>query len=262
VRLGFRTWILLDDGDDFHFESIAIQNSEWKLVGSNQAREGRGKRYGEDYARPIPGKNTVGFYHYYDAVKAQSEYVSRGLLGACMCWGEMAGKDVEGMFRSEYAQILAVTEPDWEQFNKPPRPAMPQTLAQNLWMVAVNRERQAVLGTPESVRSYITTLARVVGISPEQLQTEELQVRFDKVRATAEADYARYEKAVADWEETIRTWVVGRSRRFREKMPFPVYSKVSELVDYARHFGELGPPDRSRTSASSSSPPAWWGSLE
>lgn len=242
MRIGFRTWALVDWQGQFRFQSVAITGYGWKLLGVNRAEDCRGKSGG--FVQPIPELNTAGLYHYYDAGKAQREYEGRGLLGACMCWGRIAGKDGEGMFRSEYAQILAVTEPNWDRFPKPPLPVLPKTLAEKLWMVAVNKQRAALLQTPDSFRAYVEALVQVLGIDATALDIEELHKKFEAYRSTAEEEYARYQQALAEWKVQMGTWTERQSQRFRAQMPFPVYSTVDDLMKYAQKFGELGPPVR------------------
>lgn len=247
MRIGFRTWALTETINGlFNFKSVSMSNYYWQLKGENRTEQ------------PIPGRNQVGFYHYYDAGEVQTNYDGKGLLGACMCWGQIAGKEKkERMFRSEYAWILAVTMPQWDRFPLPRSPEMPSSLGNRLWMAAVNKRRAELLDSPEHFQRYVESLAQVVGVDPGTLNMTVIYSNFQKNKQAVERQLNAYTASKQEWERLAETWSVDQSRKFREQMPFPVFDSVAELTEYAKEFGELGPPDRSAPKARSN----WWEDL-
>lgn len=247
MRIGFRTWRLREENGKFDFEAMSRQDFTWALKGANKAE------------KPDPYKNSIGFYHYYDPEMVLKEYSGgRGMIGACMCWGRMAGKEVkERMFRAEYSWILAVTMPSWEQFARPSAPALPPSLSSRLWMAALTKERARLLDTEESFQRYVEALALVLGIDSANLNLKRIHTNFQANRKAVEAQMAKHDALVAEWTRFVETWPAGQSARFKAQMPFPVFDSVSELVAYAKEFGDLGPPDRSAPKAR----PNWWEGL-
>lgn len=252
MRIGFRTWTLIERGEVFDFRSVAYGYA-WELMGANQARNYHGSGYlglinpdtaSYECSWPIPLQNTVGLYHYYDADKAEREYPTHGLLGACMCWGRMAGKDGERMFRSEYSQIVAITEPRWSEMSRPHQPILPYSLASRLWMAAVTKERADLLSNPGNFKRYAESLAQVLGIDFRSVDTEAMFEQCQSKRVAVDQGYVGYVKALEAWTEKMRTWDEEHSARLRAKVPFPVFQSIPELVSYAQKFGDLGPPSR------------------
>lgn len=247
MRIGFRTWTLQEANGEFAFNSVATGYT-WKILGANQAANYRDPI---SYSPSFPSlscqpsrSNMAGLYHFYDPKRAEDEYAGRGLIGACMCWGRIGGKDGERMFRAEYAQILAVTEPHWAKYAKPSRPIMPRTLTERMWMVSVNLARAQLLNTPASFRKYVESLATVLGIDPGTLDIPGMHKKFAEHKGSVDAEHERYLEAVAKWERDLVGWDQKRSDLFRAQMPFPVFSTIPELTAYAQKFGDLGPPDR------------------
>lgn len=269
MRIGFRTWKLRKAGEEFFFASVAV-DANWELLGANRCRsleptfssqDTKSVTYPRAKGNPA-GENRSGFYHYYDPNVQSYEPTGKGLLGACMCWGRMAGKDGERMFRSEYAQILAVTEPVWSWFPRPQPPTLPSTVTNRLWMAVIAKERLKLTGSKTAFSRYVQTLVSATGLPTENLDTDRLWVQFqanrkqiDQLVATHLAELTKHQEEVTDFEAT-------QARRFREQMPFPVFRSVEELVEYAKKFGDLGPPDRSLREPPQSTGNPWEGILD
>jgi len=113
-------------------------------------------------------------------------------------------------------------------------------------MVAVNNERHKVLNSVESFRSYVEALSRVLGFDAGALKMDEIYAKYKAGRMAVEDDYTAYQREVMTWEASIREWDREHSERFRAQMPFPVFSTIPALVEYAKKFGDLGPPDRNQ----------------
>ena len=242
MKIGFRSWKLDESEGGFLLRPVALEEMPpWNLKGVNQCIEGN-PNSSENYGKPsypIPNVNSCGFYCHYNLLHGDwAKIVALGPLvwGAVMCWGRMAGKKKEGIFRGEYAQILGVVEPSAGAFPLPVAPLPPKELVSRLWMLAIQKQ------SASEFSRYFSFLQSQIPESKSHSSKFVLALyqKAQEQGRLVEEQLAELESAGAEYRLKITDWGAKQLGRFKAQMPFPVFQTPEQLVTYANKFGTTG----------------------
>jgi len=228
MRIGFRRWNIKMNGMQYQLYPANASYHAWNLLGANQAKESNTNIL----SYPQANINKCGFYHYYD-ISGTTAY--SGVLGACMCWGRMAGKDSERIFRAEFAQILALVKPKDSLLPSPSSPMPSSDLTNHYWMLRFSDDI-----AESDFNAYVSGLLEKIG--EPNLEKRDLYSLFIQHKDRIKQLDIEFKESCQAFHSIVKLW--NPAIEFKNQMPFPVFDTEAQLVDYAKKFGDLGPPDR------------------